>query len=340
MHGIVLIVDQVMELRKTKVMAKTKLLICGASGFIGRNIAQYFAGKNEYEVIGTYLKTKPPSIRNVVMKKVDLTSKTEVDKLVKGVDILIQAAATTSGSKEILAKPYYHVTDNAVMNSLIYRAAFEHKVSRVIFFSCAIMYGSGKSAVKEEDFDANKEIYPSYFGAAWTKVYIEKICEFYSRIGRTKYTVIRHSNIYGPYDKYDLERSHVLGATITKVMRAAKNSEIVVWGNGKEARDILYVSDLVSFVDKVIKKQKTSFEIFNVGNGSVTTIKELVEKIIKGSGKSIRIVYDLTKPHINTSVCLNINKAKKEIGWKPEVSLEQGLKKTICWYKQNIRAQT
>ena len=69
--------------------------------------------------------------------------------------------------------------------------------------------------VKEDDFEYDA-IPPQYFGVAWMKLYVEKQCEFYSRLGRTKYTVVRHSNIYGPYDKYDLEKSHVFGATLTR----------------------------------------------------------------------------------------------------------------------------
>ena len=74
-------------------------------------------------------------------------------------------------------------------------------------------------------------IFEKYFGVGWTKVYLEKLCEFYGRLGRTQYSVLRHSNMYGPYDKYDLDRAHVCGATITKVMEA--QDKISVWGGGK-----------------------------------------------------------------------------------------------------------
>ena len=219
-------------------MSKKKLLICGATGFVGRNIAESFAQRDDFEVCGTYLDSKPPDIPGVKMLRADLTSKSVVDDVVKGVDVIVQAAATTSGAKEIITMPYYHVTDNAVMNSQIFRAAYEHDVSHVIYFSCSVMYQPSDKPLKETDFDANQPLFPSYFGVGWTKVYVEKMCEFYSRLKRTKYTAIRHSNIYGPYDKYDLERSHVFGATMTKVMTST-NGKIVVWGSGEEERDLL-----------------------------------------------------------------------------------------------------
>lgn len=316
---------------------KKKVLVCGATGFIGKNIVASFAKRDDFEIYGTYLNSAPFDNPKVKMIQTDLTRKQDVTRAVKGMDIIIQAAATTSGVKDIVTKPYYHVTDNAVMNSLIFRAAFENNISRIVFFSCTVMYQSSDKAVKETDFDANKEIYPNYFGVGWTKVYIEKMCEFYSRIGNTKYTVIRHSNIYGPYDKFDFEKSHVFGATIAKVMNKNAGNKIVVWGEGEEKRDLLYVSDLVRFVELVLDKQKTKFELYNVGYGQAISVKELAKKIISISGKNINIGYDLSKPTIKTQLYLDIKKAKEEIGWTPKISLDKGTGKTIDWYRRNYR---
>jgi len=316
---------------------KKKLLVCGSTGFIGRNMAEYFAQKDDFEVYGTYFQSEPLNNPRIKMIEADLTKKEDVEKSLRGMDIIIQAAATTSGSKDIVEKPYYHVTDNALMNSLLLRSAFENNVSHFIFFSCTVMYQSSDKPLSENDFDANQEMLSKYFGVGWTKVYIEKMCEFYSRIGNTKYTVIRHSNIYGPYDKFDLEKSHVFGATMTKVMTASPGGEITVWGEGTEARDFLYIDDLVDFVDKAIKKQKSKFGLYTVGLGKAVSVSDLVKKIIEQSGKNLRISYDITKPTIKTSLCLDYSKAKKEFGWEPKVSLEDGIKKTIYWYKKNIK---
>ena len=296
---------------------------------------EYFASQHEFEVYGTYHKSESGRDKSVTWVRADLTKKEDVDRAVLGMDIIIQAAATTSGAKEIVSKPYYHVTDNAVMNSLIFRSAFEQNVKRVIFFSCTVMYQPSDVAVKETDFDANKEIFKSYFGVGWTKVYIEKMCEFYSRISKTQYTVIRHSNIYGPYDKYDLERSHVFGATLTKVM-TAQSGTITVWGDGTEERDLLYVSDLVSFVHRAIDAQTSPFEIFNVGYGQSIPIRDLVAKIIQHSGRNLTISYDTSKPTIKTKLFLDCAKAKEMLGWSSTISLDQGINITLAWYRTNI----
>jgi nucleoside-diphosphate-sugar epimerase len=315
---------------------KREILVCGSTGFIGRNIVEHFAKRNDFQLYGTYLKSKPLNDSRIKMLKADLTNKEDVNRIVKGKDIIIQAAATTSGAKDIVTRPYYHVTDNAVMNSLIFRSCFEYKVSHVVFFSCTVMYQSSDAPIKETDFDANYQIHPNYFGVGWTKVYIEKMCEFYSRLGTTKYTVIRHSNIYGPYDKFDLEKSHVFGATMTKVMTAKNGGEIVVWGAGNEERDLLYVSDLVDFVMLAIEKQSSPFELYNVGYGSSISINKLVEKIVKQSGKEIEIKHDLSKPSIKTKLCLDISKADNSLGWSPKVSLDEGIRRTMDWYKANL----
>jgi nucleoside-diphosphate-sugar epimerase len=190
--------------------------------------------------------------------------------------------------------------------------------------------------VSEAEFVAGDEIPAAYFGVGWTKVYIEKMCEFYSSLGRTKHTVIRHSNTYGPHDKYDLEKSHMFGATIAKVMNAKDRDEIVVWGDGSTERDLLYVDDVVDFIEKAISKQQSKYKLYNVGYGSSFSVKEIVEKIIKFSGKELKMNFDLTKPAIKTKLALLSHKAETELGWKPEHTLDLGIQKTIKWYKENI----
>lgn len=310
------------------------ILVTGATGFIGRNIAEYYASSGKYRVIGVYNKRPPFEFPNLEWIHADLTQPEDVDRVMSKIDILIQAAATTSGSKDIINRPHIHTTDNAVMNSLLFRAAFENNIEHVVFFSCTVMYQSSEKALREIDFDPNLELHPRYFGVGWTKLYVEKMCEFYSRIGKTKFTSIRHSNIYGPHDKFDLERSHVFGATITKVM-SAKDS-ITVWGTGEESRDLLYVDDLISMVDKTINYQKAPYGLFNCGYGEPITIRNLVEKIVEKSGKGLAIEHDLSQPTIKTSLYLDCNKAKKDLGWERRISLDEGISLTIAWWLKNF----
>lgn len=313
---------------------KKKILICGATGFIGRNLTEQLSRHPDVEVHAVRFTRPAFDCPNVIWHHADLRKPEDIERVVKGMDFIIQAAATTSGSKDIVTRPYIHVTDNAVMNSYLFRAAFENKIKHVIFFSCTVMYASNPKALTEADFDANVALHPRYFGVGNTKLYIEKMCEFYAGISETKFTAIRHSNIYGSHDKFDLERSHVFGATITKVMNAT--DKVTVWGTGEEERDLLYVDDLVNFVELALAKQTEKYRLYNCGYGQAISIKDLVNKIVTHSGKDLKIEHDLAQPTIKTSLFLNCDLAKNELGWAPQVDLDTGIKKTLAWWQENV----
>lgn len=316
-----------------------KILICGATGFIGRNLVEYFAHNGSFDVRAVFFQKPVYKIKNVKWLKADLRHPDDVARIVKGMDIIIQAAATTSGAKDTISRPYIHVTDNVVMNSYLLRSAYQSSVKRFVFFSCSIMYPHSDKPLQENEWDKNMSIASPYFAAASTKVYIEKMCEFYSKIGAIKSTVIRHTNIYGPYDKFDLEHSHLMGATISKAMIA--ENKITIWGSGKEKRDVLHVHDLVRFVELAILKQKTNFEIYNCGTGQCSPVNTLIQIVLNSAGKNdAQIVRDESKPTIKTAICLDCAKAKDELGWEPKISVREGVLQTVKWWKANINPDT
>lgn len=314
-------------------MTKPVMLIAGATGFIGRNMAEHFVNKG-YQVTGIHHKRVPYDLDGMSWIQADLRNPDDVFRALKGVDVLIQAAATTSGVRDIVSQPHIHVTDNAVMNSYMFRAAHELDIKQVIFFSCAVMLEPKEGGVSESDFDESASIHPNYFGAGWTKVYLEKIAEFYSGLGKSRYTIIRHSNIYGPHDKFDLHRSHVFGATVTKVMTA--EDKITIWGAGEEIRDFLYVDDLTHFVERSLLKQKGPFGLYHCGSGEPISINELVLSVIKHSGRNLLVEHDLSMPTITTGVYLDCTKALVELGWKADTPIAAGIAKTINWWKENV----
>lgn len=314
-----------------------RYVICGATGFIGRNILEHFARLFPGQVVGVYNKTPSFDFPGISWIKVDLRDAEAVGELIEESDVVVQAAATTSGAKDILERPYIHTTDNAILNSLLLRTCYERNAKHFIFFSCTVMYPTDLNrAITENDFCGKINHQSPHFGVGWTKVYIEKMCEFYAKLGRTKHTVIRHSNIYGPYDKYDLEHSHMYGATVSKVMQAKDNDAITVWGNGEESRDLLYVDEVVDFTVRALK-QKSAYELINVGCGRPHQVNDVVEQIIATSGKNISIKHDLTKPNIPSKIWLDCAKAKNMFGWESKISLAEGTERTIQWYKKNMR---
>jgi nucleoside-diphosphate-sugar epimerase len=245
--------------------------------------------------------------------------------------------ATTSGAKDIVERPYIHATDNAVMNSLLLRACHEAKVGHFVFFSCSVMYQPSERPVRETDFDLSRPLFPSYVAAGWTKIYVERMCEMYAGFGRLRCTALRHSNVYGPHDKFDLERSHMLGATVTKAMTAPEGGTLTVWGTGEEARDLLYVGDLVRCVEMVMARQTTPFALYNVGFGEAVKVRDVVERVIAATGRRIGIAHDLSRPSIPFSLALDSSRIGAEIGWRAETTLEIGLARTIDYWSEKVR---
>ena len=312
-----------------------RILVCGGSGFIGRNSIEFFSKDDKNEIVATYHNTTPPEVKNVKWVRVDLRNVDEVSKLINDFDVIIQGAATTSGVKDTFSRPDYHVTDNALMNSIIFREANLKKVKHLIFFSCTTMLQSSNNAQNEASFDAGLEMYEKYFGVGWTKVYLEKMCEFYSRQSNTRFTVIRHSNVYGPWDKYGLENSHVFGATITKVLTS--NDKVKIWGTGEEKRDLIYIDDLISLVSLAINNQKEPFKLFNAGGGVDISIRDLTSLIAELANKKVTLQFDTDMPSVNFSILLDNSYAKKELGWEPTVNLRDGILKTIDFWNQYIK---
>ena len=313
---------------------KKKILICGATGFIGQNVLNHFTKIKNYKVIALINKTKPDiRIKSVKYIKGNLKNFRDCLRVTKNIDIVIQCAATTSGSKDIINAPYLHVTDNAVMNSNILRSVYENKVGHFLFMSCTVMYKNSRKYLSEKDVNENK-IFPNYYGVAQTKLYIEKICKFYSNISKTKFTIIRHSNIYGYNDKFDIDKGHFIGSTIKKIY-SLKHPYIKVFGSGKEKRDFLFIDDFKNFIEKSIKNQRKQYDIFNCTYGKSYSIKEILKKLIIFSKTNKSIQFNKNARNLNVNILVKSNKAKKEINWGPKIKLDNGLKLTLKWFKSN-----
>ena len=132
-----------------------KILVCGASGFIGLNLVKFFKNKN-YKVIATYKTKRPKNTYGAIWIKTDLISSKNIKKIVKNYDGLIQCAAVTSGTKNMVSKPFMLVGDNVIMNSLLMKTAVQNNVKHFIFLSCSVMYHHSNKNLKETDYDPKK----------------------------------------------------------------------------------------------------------------------------------------------------------------------------------------
>ncbi len=312
-------------------MAKKKLLVCGATGFLGRNVAEAFAATDLYDVHATYYSRTPTPNPKIKFLQADLTDRKRVNEVLDGMDIVLDYAALATNFKDVVQRPYIHTTDNIIMTSLVIRVAFEKKIEHVVFPSCGYLYNSKPEAFKETDVDYNN-LPKQYFGAAWSKVYCEKMCEFYSGLGSTKFTVVRQANIYGTYDKLDMDTAHALPATIMKAL-ASRDGQIEIWGDGSQPKDLIYVTDLTDLLKSVVAKKQNQFDFINAGSGEFVTMKQIAEKVVHASGKDIKLVYNTAKPSTSMSWKLDCTRAKDLFGWTPKVSIDDGIKLTYDWYR-------
>jgi nucleoside-diphosphate-sugar epimerase len=310
-----------------------KILICGGTGFIGKNILLNLLKNKKFKMYATYYKSKPIKNSNINWIKVDLRNFNSCLVATKNMDIVLQCAATTSGSSDIINHPYLHVTDNAVMNSYLLRACYQNNIKHFIFFSCTVMYKNSKKPLSEEQVEEDK-IFNNYYGVGHTKLYIEKICKFYSKISNVKFSIIRHSNIYGPFDKFNIQKGHFLSSSIYKVLKQ-KGNHVDIYGDGQEKRDFLFTDDLINFIKLVINKQKSPYEIFNCSYGKSFKIIDILRKIIFLCNSRKKINKLKNKRSLKINILVNSGKAKKLLGWVPKTKLDLGLKKTIEWFDKN-----
>lgn len=314
---------------------RKKVLVCGATGFLGRNVAETFAKDDRYEVTGTYWGSEPYHHPKIKMVKADLTQKHVVNELVPGHHIVLDYAAIATNFKDVVTRPYIHTTDNIIMTNLMIRAAHDHKVEHFVFPSCGYLYNDSPVPFKETDVDYNN-LPSNYFAAAWSKVYCEKMCEFYSSLGNCKYTVIRQANIFGPYDKLNQETAHALPATIMKVINS-KDGALEVWGDGTQLKDIIYVTDLMDLLERVVDRKQNKFDFINAGSAGFISMKEIAESVIRASKKDIKISYNTSKPSYSKRWTLDYSKAKELFGWSPKANFDEGVKKTYDWYASVLK---
>lgn len=311
-----------------------KVCITGATGFIGTNLAIEFNKQSKYEVFGTYNEKKPHKfIKKENWIKINLKDSIDKQKnLFSGFDIVVMCAAVSSGAKNIIQKPEIFVADNTLINQNTIINCVNAQVKHVIFPSCSIMYQSSESIQNENDVNLEK-IQKNYIGGAAMKLYAEGLCKFYSSRCNTKFSVLRHTNCIGPYDKFDPTLSHVFASVIMKTNN--KKETVEVWGDGSEGRDFLYITDLTDLILTLIDNQKDTFELLCVGSSRIIKIRDLYSLVLKERKIEKKLFFDTSKPSIPVTICLSHEKAKNKYGWHPSVSLEEGIKKVIDWTLKN-----
>lgn len=311
-----------------------RVLVTGGSGFIGTNYLK-FVNKKDYKIKATYYENENfYKVENVEYVKSNLENLSECKEICKNIDIVIMCAANSSGAAIMERTPLVHLTPNIRMNLNMLEAAYEAGIKKFVFISSNTVYPHVDYAVKEND--TNYKFFEKYHVVGWMKKFTEEVCEIYSNKIKNKMTtiVIRPGNLYGPHDKFDEEKSKVIASLIRKIVE--KQDPIIVWGDGNDLKDFLYIEDFVRALDKIVENIN-NYQVLNIASGKGITIKEILKKIITiESAEYLNIKFDLTKPTMIPKRLIDISKSKEIINFEPSINMQDGLRKTIDWYKKNF----
>jgi GDP-L-fucose synthase len=312
---------------------RMNVLVVGGTGFIGVNLIKKLLSLGASVRATLHEKDAVIADSRIEYIKCDLLKMDDCKRVVSDMDYVFMCAANTAGAAVMASTPLVHVTPNIIMNSQILEAAYFAKVKKFIWLSSNAAYPpSGDRPVTEEEM-FNGDPYDTYYGVGWMKRYTEILCKLYSeKLKNPMATVVlRPSNIYGPYDDFDFATSHMMAATIRKVIE--RHNPIQVWGTGDDVRDLIYIDD---FIDAVIlaAEKIERFNPINIGLGKGYSIKDILQITLEVVGfNDAEIVYDPTKPSMIPIRLIDTKKAEDLLGFKAITDLREGIKKTVEWYK-------
>lgn len=250
-------------------------------------------------------------------------------------EIVIDAAARVGG---ILANndfPYQFLMENLQIQNNLIDASLKSGVEKFIFLGSSCIYPKLAPQPLKEEYLLTDTLEPTNEWYAVAKIAGVKACQAVRKQFGKDYVSLMPTNLYGTYDNFDLQTSHVLPAMIRKFHQAKENGDLPVtlWGSGTPMREFLYVDDLaeaaVFALDNVLPEY-----LYNVGTGLDLTIKELAQTIQKVVGHNGEIIWDQSKPDGTPRKLMDISKMHA-LGWRHRVELEEGIGKTYAWFLEN-----
>lgn len=302
-----------------------KILVTGGAGFIGTNCIQYLKKKG-YEIVnvdklGTGSTKENLSVTNAKFYKLDISKKFP-SELLEEVNLLINFASESHVDRSIRYPSYFFKNNIGLqMNILEALRKSENKI-RMVHVSTDEVYGD----IMEGSFTEESTLRPSSPYSA-SKAAQDMLALSYARTYGLDVSITRCTNNYGPFQLPEklIPKSIILGI---------RNSKIPIYGDGKQIRDWIYVDDHCSAIEAVFLKGKKG-EVYNVAGGNEVSNIDVVTKILEFLGRTKRLIeFVEDRPGHDVRYSLNCKKIK-EIGWRPKITLEKGLKMTVQWYLEN-----
>jgi len=300
------------------------ILVAGGTGLVGSAIVRALKKANE-DVIG------------ISSKDVDLLDRVKTFTFVQEINpsVIIDAAAKVGGIGGNNEYPVEFLSQNLQIQSNLMDAAHAANTENFLFLGSSCIYPRNSLQPIKEDYLLTGELEQTNSAYAIAKIAGIELIKSYRKEYGHKWISAMPTNLYGPHDNFDLENGHVLPVLIRKFIEAKKNSssEVNLWGSGSPLREFLHVDDLARAVLICIEKYDDPQQI-NIGSGVEISIKDLASKIAAIVGYSGKIVWNVDKPDGTPRKVLDITKVSN-LGWKPIITLDQGIASTVEWYLEN-----
>ncbi len=312
----------------------SKIYIAGHNGMVGSAILRNLQAKGHTNLV---VKTR---------YELDLTRQTDVEQFFskEKPEYVFVGAAKVGGILANATYPADFIYQNLAIQTNILHAAYLTKVNRLLSLGSSCIYPKNCPQPMKEEHLLTGSLEPTNEPYAIAKIAGIKMCEAYNRQHSTQFLSAMPTNLYGQGDNFDLQTSHVLPALVRKFHEGRENgTPVTIWGTGRAQRELLYVDDcaeacvLLMNLPNEIFQQLLRFEagpLINIGTGEELMIRELVEMIKHTVGFKGQVQWDSTKPDGMMKKVLDISRLQ-DLGWKPCISLKDGIQKTYDWYQQH-----
>jgi len=311
-------------------MKKRKFLVTGGAGFIGSHIVGRLVGKGEDVVVldnlsNGKMENIKPFQKKITFIKGDIRKDRDLDKALKGVDFCLHQAALRSVPKS-MEQPLEYDGVNVKGTLKLLLKAKEHKIKRVVFASSSSVYGE-KTKFPQRESDSTNPISPY----AATKLMGEYYCRLFSNSFGLETVCLRYFNVFGPRQSLENQYAVVIPKFITCILN---NEKPPIHGDGKQERDFSFVANVVNANIRAATAKGVSGAIINVAGGKPYSVLCLVDKINKILDKNIKPTFGPARTGDVRKTFADATKLKTKLGLKTLIQFDEGLKRTVDWFRE------
>ena len=313
-----------------------KILVTGAGGFVGSHVVEELLRRGARVTAGdrfsssVWRENLKAVLKDVRKLKGDFRSVSDCVKACRGQDVVLNLAAKVGGVSYNSTHHGSIFRDNVLIATNMIEAARQRDVARFLVVSTACVYPRHCAIPTPETEGFREAPEATNEGYGWAKRMAEYVGRAYKEQYGMSVAIARPYNAYGPRDHFDSPDSHVIAALVRRAV--AEEDPMIVWGDGSPSRSFLYVEDMARGLIEVAEKYPEADPV-NLGNDEETTIKSLAETIVRLSGSKARLKWDKAKPMGQPRRRCDVAKAKKVVGFRARVPLEEGLWRAIEWYR-------